>query len=221
MLLGKRTNGVNNFALALVVAGVFMGVFFSGGLAGVFTGATDSYGADGGYAVFSTKNHPKANGLDIEVSYPKGFTPEEAEGYNVIQTFNSGGDDPYFVILSLQLKELEPQMAKDVVELYRDKSYVENVKSELSKIHDVVEFFSVKTVKKNKLDGLSASFMTNIKDGEIYALVDIMETVFKNNLVTSMCFAADPMGSPDLKKNHAKISKDYCGKFFDSLKLLN
>jgi hypothetical protein len=203
-MLGKSFWGLVIFAITLA-----------------FAGYADSYGAERGYAVFSTKNHPKANGLDIEVSYPEGFTPAEAEGYNVVQTFNSGGDDPYFVILSLQLKELGPQMAKEVIDLYKDKSYAEKAKSELQRIHDVVEFFSVKKVRKNKLDALSASFMTLIKDGEIFALVDVMETVYKDNLVTSMCFAADPMGSEDLKKNHDMISKDYCAKFFDSLRLLN
>ena len=74
-------------------------------------GASDFLGINGNKEIYSTKNHPKAYGVNLTMAKPKGWTAEEGDGPHIIQKFTvmQGGNYTSYMI---QMNEMPTFISK-------------------------------------------------------------------------------------------------------------
>ena len=74
-------------------------------------GASDFLGFNGNKETFSTKSHPKAYGVNLTMTKPKGWTAEEGDGPHIVQKFivKQGGNYTSYMI---QMNEMPTFISK-------------------------------------------------------------------------------------------------------------
>jgi len=96
------------------------------GTVGIFAQNTDfQSGAGGDTLKYSTKDHPKAKGLDISLEYPKDWEAKEGERPNIIQKFSESFKDGSSVMCLILVKDLPSQ-----VKMFSDEDVAKEMFSE-------------------------------------------------------------------------------------------
>lgn len=163
--------------------------------------------------VFSTNGHKKANGLNIEVHYPSGWTNEEGIRPHIVQKFTDKNGDYCMLIIGntgqkLSAKQWDNEFKYMTISDYRD----------------ILEGGDVKSVKQTKYEGLSGALvqfeMNKERSGITVYLAGLMHIFgYKDSIISMQCAAGDLTKQGAIKKYEA-VKMDFLS-FGNGLVLLN
>lgn len=163
--------------------------------------------------VFSTNGHVKANGLNIEVHYPSGWSREEGIRPHIVQKFKDKNGNYCMLIIGDTGKKLSAKQWDNEFKYMTVSDYT-----------DILEGGDVKSVKLTKYEGLTGAFVQYELNKEragvkLYASGLVHMFGYKNSLVLMQCAAADLTKQGAIKKYEA-VKMDFLS-FGNGLVLLN
>jgi hypothetical protein len=181
-------------------------------------------GAD--FQTFRSGKHPKAGGMNIEVTYPGNFIAKEGDGPDTVQMFATPVEPStdFYVNLTLQINAM-PDYDQDVRDLNENPDpfiaqYTENMNKEL----DIFHLFYVKRVFHRKQVGLQGAlvFRHDFGNEKTNLMHEFMQILYKGRGVNLSCIAADRFNDPaKLVSLYPSVSGTYCEPFFKTMRLLN
>lgn len=121
------------------------------------------------FTTYVAMNHPKAQGIDFRIDYPKDWIAQEGKRPNIIHFFCNQTRLQNFTVLIKQIEGLEPVLSKEDTSILLD-SYLENIKR--SSAFDSIEFY-----KKVKLEQIPA--LLYVSSGHVERL---NKTAYHRNL---------------------------------------
>lgn len=163
--------------------------------------------------VFSTNGHRKANGLNIELHYPSGWSHEEGIRPHIVQKFTDKNGDTCMLVVINTGRKLSTKRW--------DNEFKYMTKSDYS---DMLEGGDVKSIKLTKYEGLSGALvqfeMNKERSGAKLYLAGLMHIFgYKDSLIALQCMVGDLTKQGAIKKFDAH-SIDFFN-FGNGLVLLN
>jgi hypothetical protein len=164
---------------------------------------------------FSTKDLPKAKGLDITIKYPSDWRQEDASRLNVITKFTKKYSGENLGMMMLGVYDLEPSVFKALnngsTDVWRQLNSANNIK--------------VLNIIKTKKEGRDIYFSEtkNTFAGPEFTITmryKEMQLLYKEKLLTLTCgiIVRNSPADNELDQSLNKVVKE-CEQFFDSLVL--
>lgn len=163
--------------------------------------------------VFSTNGHRKANGLNIELHYPAGWSHEEGIRPHIVQKFTNKNSAYCMLIITNTGHKLSAKQWDNEFKYMTTSDY-----------RDILEGGDVKSVKLTKYEGLSGALVQYELNKEragvkLYASGLLHMFGYKDSLILMQCAAGDLTKQGAIKKYEA-VKMDFLS-FGNGLVLLN
>lgn len=163
--------------------------------------------------VFSTNGHVKANGLNLQVHYPSGWSHEEGIRPHIVQKFTDKNGDYCMLIIGNTGQKLSARQWDNEFKYMTISDY-----------KDMLEGGDVKSVKQTKYEGLSGALvqfeMSKERSGIKVYLAGLMHIFgYKDSIISMQCAAGD-LTKQGARKKFEALSVDFLS-FGNGLVLLN
>ncbi len=163
--------------------------------------------------VFSTNGHKKANGLNIEVHYPSGWTNEEGIRPHIVQKFTDKNGDYCMLIIGNTGQKLSAKQWDNEFKYMTTSDH-----------RDILEGGDIKSVKQTKYEGLSGALVhfetSKERAGVKLYLSGLMHMFgYKDSIISMQCAAYD-LTKQGARKKFEALSIDFLS-FGNGLVLLN
>jgi hypothetical protein len=176
------------------------------------------------WITYSTKNHPKSNGLNVTVRYPSDFIPKEVQFPYVVQLFADPGIPvPFYKNLGITVYPTDSiEYSYYISPLYNIDAFFEDA----TLIFDVMEVLYKKEIKHDNQKTFIYAVLLDEEYAGVkeYGIHESMVVLYNNNFIELHCgYFTNDLSAKSIENLKSYYQKEHhiCEEFHTSLTFLD